>query len=84
MARLTNTDLHNEITLLQKDIELLREGTDKISADVAMIRNTLCNPDDGTIARVNRNTSFRNNAGKALWGVYSVLLGILAKIIFWS
>ena len=84
MARLTNTDLHNEISLLQKDIELLKEGTSKISADVAMIKSTLCDPDDGTIARVNRNTSFRKSTTKALWTIYGVLIGILGKVFFWN
>ena len=69
MVRLTNMDLHNEMSLIKRDIELLREGTDRISADVADIKSTLCDPDDGTIARVNKNTSFRKNTTKALWTI---------------
>ena len=40
--------------------------------------------DDGTIARVNRNTSFRKGAQKTLWSIWIVIVGILGKLIFWN
>ena len=34
MARLTNSDLHNEIKLVKKDMAFLKEGQTKIQADI--------------------------------------------------
>jgi len=84
MARLTNEHLHSEIKLVKNDIEYLKEGQAKMQADITMIKKVLLNPDDGTIARVNRNTDFRKKAGAAIWSVWIATLGILAKLIFWN
>ena len=61
------------------------------------IKEILLDPEDGIIVRVNKNTywrkqisiqeieelkSFKNNVTKALWGIYTVVLGIIAKLIF--
>ena len=63
------------------------------------IKEILLDPEDGIIVRVNKNTywrkqiniqeieelkSFKNNVIKALWGIYTVVLGIIAKLIFWE
>ena len=63
------------------------------------IKEVLLDPEDGLIVRVNKNTyfrkqiniqeieelkSFKNNVTKALWGIYTVVLGIIAKLIFWK
>ena len=70
MARLTNQQLHEELVA--------------IKADVKEIKVRLLDPDNGTISRVNRNTSFRKNAQKTLWSIWVVLVGILGKLIFWN
>ena len=49
-----------------------------------MIKKVLLNPDDGAIARVNRNTDFRKKANSALWSVWVAVLGIIGKMIFWD
>ena len=63
------------------------------------IKEVLLDPEDGLIVRVNKNTyfrkqiniqeieelkSFKDNVTKALWGIYTVVLGIIAKLIFWE
>ena len=63
------------------------------------IKEVLLDPEDGIIVRVNKNTywrkqiniqeieelkSFKNNVTKALWGIYTVVLGIIAKLMFWE
>ena len=63
------------------------------------IKEVLLDPEDGIIVRVNKNTywrkqiniqeieelkSFKDNVTKALWGIYTVVLGIIAKLIFWE
>jgi len=70
MARLTNQQLHEELVA--------------IKADVKEIKVRLLDPDNGTISRVNKNTSFRKNAQKTLWSIWVVLVGILGKLIFWN
>tara|TARA_R100000664_G_C2759940_1_gene150395 strand:- start:3632 stop:3886 length:255 start_codon:yes stop_codon:yes gene_type:complete len=84
MARLTNEHLHSEIKLVKNDIEYLKDGQAKMQDDITMIKKTLLGPDDGAIARVNRNTDFRKKAGAAIWSVWIAMLGVLAKLIFWN
>jgi len=84
MARPTNTDLHSEIKLVKKDVAFLKDGQIRIMSDLAMIKKTILNPDDGTIARVNKNTDFRKSTGKVLWSLWIAVLGIIGKIIFWN
>jgi hypothetical protein len=84
MARLTNSDLHNEIKLVKKDMAFLKDGQSKIQSDITMIKKVLLDPDDGTISRVNRNTDFRKKANAALWSVWIAVIGVIAKLIFWN
>mgnify|MGYP003122023009 FL=1 len=84
MARLTNEHLRNEINLVKKDVEFLKEGQLRIQSHLTMIKKTLLGPDSGTIARVNKNTAFRKSTGKVLWSIWIALLGIIGKIIFWE
>ena len=67
---ITNKQIHDEL----KDLK----------EDVRFIKKRLLDPDDGTIARANRNTSFRKSAQKTLWSIWLVIIGILGKIIFWN
>ena len=84
MARLTNSDLHNEIKLVKKDMAFLKEGQSKMQSDITMIKKVLLDPDNGTISKVNRNTDFRTKANAALWSIWVVMIGVVAKLIFWN
>ena len=84
MVRLSNADLHNNMNLVKKDVEFLRQGQLKMQEDLTMIKRTLLDPDTGAVARVNRNTDFRKSSGKVLWSLWIVVLGIIGKLIFWS
>ena len=66
----TNKQLHEELIDLKQDIRF--------------IKKKLLDPDNGAIARVNKNTSFRKSAQKTLWSIWLVIIGILGKIIFWN
>ena len=72
---------------------------EEIHQVVKEIKEILLDPEDGIIVRVNKNTywrkqiniqeieelkSFKNNVTKALWGIYTVVLGIIAKLMFWE
>ncbi len=84
MARLTNEHLHSEIKLVKQEVEYIKDNQERMQADLTMIKKTLLGPDDGTIARVNKNTDFRNTTRKVLWSIWVALIGIIGKIIFWD
>ena len=67
---ITNKQIHDELQ--------------KVKEDVRDIKIRLLDPDDGTVSKVNKNTSFRKTSQKTLWSIWAVILGILGKIIFWN
>ena len=67
---ITNKQIHEELKDLKDDVRL--------------IKKRLLDPDDGAIARVNQNTSFRKNTQKTLWSLWIAILGIIGKLIFWN
>ena len=84
MARLTNQDLHSEIKLVKQDVEHIKTNQEKMQEDLSMIKRQLLGPDDGAIARINRNTTFRKRADKVMWSLWIAVLGIIGKMIFWD
>ena len=72
---------------------------EEIHETVKEIKEVLLDPEDGIIVRVNKNTywrkqiniqdieelkNFKSNVTHALWGVYTLVLGVIAKLIFWK
>ena len=84
MARLTNQDLHSEIKLVKQDVEHIKTNQEKMQEDLSMIKRQLLGPDDGAIARINRNTTFRKRTDKVMWSLWITVLGIIGKMIFWD
>jgi len=84
MARLTNEQVYGEIKLVKNDMIHLKDGQAKMQEDITMIKKVLLNPDNGTVARVNKNTQFRKSTGKILWSIWIALLGIIGKLMFWN
>tara|TARA_R110002012_G_scaffold169141_9_gene332985 strand:- start:741 stop:950 length:210 start_codon:yes stop_codon:yes gene_type:complete len=66
--KMTNEQLHAELIELKQDI---RE-----------IKKRLLDPDDGTIARINKNTSFRKSARIWLGVFFTSIIGIVTKMLF--
>ena len=66
--KMTNEQLHAELLELKQDI---RE-----------IKKRLLDPDDGTIARINKNTSFRKTARIWLGVFFTSIIGIVTKMLF--
>ena len=62
----------------------LHEDLQDLKQDVRFIKKRLLDPDGGAISRINRNTSFRKQAGKILWSIWIALIGIIGKLIFWN
>ena len=84
MARPTNEHLYSEIKLVKQDVEYLKNGQERMQEDLTMIKKQLLSPDDGAIARINKNTDFRNKTQKVLWSIWIALLDIIGKMIFWD
>ena len=84
MARLTNEHLHSDIKLVKQDLEYVKENQERMREDLSMIKTKLLNPDDGAVAKVNKNTAFRKNAQRTLWSIWIALIGIISKMIFWD
>ena len=84
MPRLTNEHLHSEIKLVKQEVEYIKDNQERMQEDLTMIKKTLLGPDDGTIARVNKNTAFRNATRKVIWSIWIALIGIIGKIVFWD
>ena len=68
--KITNQQLHEEMVIMKQD---LRD-----------IKKRLLDPDEGTISKVNKNTSFRKGSQKTLWSIWIVLIGIIGKLMFWN
>ena len=92
--RYTNKDIQTELELVKKDLQYLTESLsnetftiqgkqDEISQSIKQITIKLLDPDNGAIARVNQNTKFRLATTKVLFTIWTAILGIIAKLIFW-
>ena len=93
----TNKEIIKKLECVET--KLMSGELEEIHETVKEIKEVLLDPEDGIIVRVNKNTywrkqiniqeieelkSFKNNVTKALWGIYTVVLGIIAKLIFWE
>ena len=94
---ITNREICERLECIEKRLpngELL-----EMHENIKEIKAILLDPEDGIIVRVNKNTywrkqidtqdiqdlkNFKNNVTKALWAIYTVVLGIIAKLIFWK
>ena len=66
--KMTNEQLHAELLELKQDV---RE-----------IKKRLLDPDDGVVARINVNTSFRKSARIWLGIFFTSIISIVAKMLF--
>ena len=66
--KMTNEQLHVAILELKQDVK--------------EIKKRLLDPDDGVIARININTSFRKSARIWLGIFFTSIIGIVTKMLF--
>ena len=93
----TNKEIIQKLECVEE--KLLSGELEEIHQTVKEIKEVLLDPEDGLIVRVNKNTywrrqidtrdiqelkSFKQNVTTALWGIYTLMLGVIAKIIFWK
>ena len=97
MAKITNQHLSDRLDCIEK--RLPNGELQEMHKMIKEIKEILLDPEDGIIVRVNKNTywrkqiniqeieeskSFKQNVTHALWGIYSLVLGVIAKLIFWE
>ena len=93
----TNKDIIERLDCIEQNIS--SEQVEEIHQTVKEIKEILLDPEDGLIVRVNKNTywrrqidtrdiqelkSFKQNVTTALWGIYTIMLGVVVKLIFWN
>ena len=93
----TNKEIIAKLECVEE--KLLSGQLEEIHRTVKEIKEVLLDPEDGLIVRVNKNTywrrqidtrdiaelkSFKQNVTTALWGIYTIVLGVIAKLIFWK
>ncbi len=92
----TNKDIIERLNCIEQNVSAGQ--LDEISQTVREIKEILLDPEDGLIVRVNKNTywrrqidiqdiqelkSFKQNVTHALWGIYTIMLGVVTKLVFW-
>ena len=93
----TNKDILERLNCIEQNVS--SGQLDEIQQTVKEIKEILLDPEDGLIVRVNKNTywrkqidtrdieelkSFKQNVTTALWAIYTIVLGVIAKLIFWK
>ena len=93
----SNKDIIEKLECVES--RLTNGELEEIHQTVKEIKEILLDPEDGLIVRVNKNTywrkqiniqdieelkNFKQNVTHALWGIYSIVLGVIAKLIFWK
>ena len=93
----TNKDIIEKLQCVES--RLTNGELEEMHEMIKEIKEVLLDPEDGLIVRVNKNTYFRKqiniqeieelknfkkNVTTALWGIYTVVLGIIAKLVFWK
>jgi hypothetical protein len=71
-----------EIALMKQRMDSMDDKLDKMDSKLDMLTDKLLNPDNGVISRVNKNTSARLNMQKALWGLWTIVIGALVTYFF--
>tara|TARA_Y100001973_G_scaffold95617_1_gene149286 strand:- start:594 stop:836 length:243 start_codon:yes stop_codon:yes gene_type:complete len=77
------TSVKDEIVLMEHRMNSMEDKLDKMDKKLDMLTEKLLDPDHGVTARVNRNTSYRKVMSKALWVIYTVVVGLIVKL-FWN
>ena len=93
----TNKDILQRLESIES--KLPNGELEEMHGMIKEIKEILLDPEDGIIVRVNKNTywrkqinvqeieelkNFKKNVTHALWGIYTIMVGVIAKLIFWK
>lgn len=71
-----------EIALMKQKIESMEDKLEGMDDKLDNLTKKLLDPDFGVVSRVNKNTSARLNMQKALWGLWTIVVGSLVAYFF--
>ena len=71
-----------EIALMKQRMDQMDQKLDKMDEKLDMLTKQLLDPDRGIASRVNQNTSARLTMQKALWTLWTVVIGSLVAYFF--
>ncbi len=64
------------VQVSKEKVEELLQGQKEIREDIRQMKEALFNPDTGLFTRVRENTNFRRIAGKIIWVLFTLVLGL--------
>ena len=73
---------NGEIKRMEQTLLILEKNQNEMKEDIRYIRKTILDPELGLIVRINKNTDSR--VQKGLWILYSAIIGIIIKLLFWD
>ena len=97
MAKITNQHLSDRLDCIEK--RLPNGELEEMHTMIKEIKEILLDPEDGIIVRVNKNTYWRKEIdsdefkalirwkqtiNNALYVVYTAVVGIILKLMFWA
>jgi len=71
-----------EIALMKQRMDSMEDKLDKMDKKLDDLTKNLLDPDRGVVSRVNINTSARLTMQKALWTLWTVVIGSLVAYFF--
>ena len=71
-----------EIALMKQRMDSMEDKLDKMDKKLDDLTKNLLDPDRGVVSRVNINTSARLTMQKALWLLWTVVIGSLVTYFF--
>ena len=74
--------MDKEIALMKQRIDNIDDKMDKMDKKLDKLTAQLLNPDNGVVSRVNTNTQARLTMQKALWTLWTVVVGSLVAYFF--
>ena len=93
----TNKEIIKKLECVES--KLMNGELEQIHLTVKEIKELLLDPEDGLIVRVNKNTYWRRELDvdefkalvrwkqamtHAMWVLYTIVAGVVAKIVFWK
>ena len=71
-----------EIMLINHRLKEMEDKINNMDEKLDDLIKRLLDPDNGVTARVNQNTAARKSISRALWVLYGIVAGAIAKLLF--
>ena len=71
-----------EIMLINHRLKEMEDKINNMDEKLDDLIKRLLDPDSGVAARVNQNTAARKSISRALWVLYGIVAGAIAKLLF--